>query len=101
MPLKFYLHRRCYWSTIEAWCLVGLHIGYTSFGLAFWPRGGPPKRRPWWVPHARLDLWAHTGQCDQRWVFRLTLGRRQLGYRTVGDATPDLWAYGNAGWYAH
>lgn len=94
--MRFYLIRDCYFAQIEGSALIGLRLGYTTLGLAFWPpRRG---RRPWWMPHLRLSLWAHTGQCDQRWVFLIAAGRHRFGFKTRGDATPDLMRYGEAGW---
>lgn len=42
---------------------------------------------------------AHTLQCDQRWIFLLRWRRRVFGYRTHGDASPNLLTYEDAGWY--
>lgn len=92
-----YLIRGCYFAQVEVWAMVGLRLGFTALGLAY--RHPWPRRRPWWLPHFRLSIWEHTGQCDQRWVFRIRVGRHSLGFRTRGDARPDLATYGDAGWH--
>lgn len=95
--LKPFIIRDCYSAQIEVWALLCLRIGYTAFGLALWPT--KMNRRPWWIPHVHLSIWSHTGDCDQRWVFRLKFGRRMFGYLTRGDATPNSDAITNAGWW--
>lgn len=50
-------------------------------------------------PKIGIDIWAHTGSCDQRWIARVVVGNRSFGYRTRGDATPDMMAYEDGGWY--
>jgi hypothetical protein len=95
--MRFYFIRNAYSAQIEASALVGLRVGFTCLGIALWP----PKRghRPWWSPYFHLSLWAHTGQCDQRTVFGVALGRRRFGYVSRGDATPEMWRYYQAGWF--
>ena len=46
-----------------------------------------------------LGLFAHTLQCDQRWVFLIRIRKHAFGYRTRGDASPDIMTYYDAGWY--
>jgi hypothetical protein len=46
-----------------------------------------------------IGINAHTLQCNQRWLFLLRVGRKKFGYRTKGDATPNLLVYKDAGWY--
>ena len=46
-----------------------------------------------------LSLLGHTLQCDQRWVFMVRIGSRRIGYRTHGDAAPNMLTYHDAGWY--
>lgn len=46
-----------------------------------------------------LGLLAHALQCGQRWIVLLRVGKRRLGYRTHGDATPDMDTYDSAGFY--
>ena len=49
--------------------------------------------------NAAIGLWAHTLQCDQRWIFLFRLGKYRFGYRTKGDATKDTLTYYDAGWH--
>ena len=63
---------------------------------------GPPSVWGGWYIHIgrlHLGLFAHTLQCDQRWVFLLRFRRRRFGYRTRGDASPQTMTYGDAGWH--
>ena len=46
-----------------------------------------------------VGIWAHTLQCDQRWIFLVRIGRHAFAYRTRGDATPQHSTYYCAGWY--
>lgn len=48
---------------------------------------------------AKIGLLAHTLQCGQRWIFLLRWGRRRIGYRSRGDASPKLMTFGDAGWH--
>jgi hypothetical protein len=96
MRLKLYRLSGCYQAQIEAWAIVGLRLGFSAWGVAYWPR--ERKRMPRWMPHVTLAIWNHTGQCDQRWVFRLNVGRYRFGYRTRGDAKPTYATYYDAGW---
>lgn len=93
--MRFYFMRNTYSAQIEALALVGFRFGFTAFGVAFWKPG--KKRRTRWMPHLLMSLMAPTGQCDQVWLFRLNVGRWRIGYRTKGDATPDLATYYEAG----
>lgn len=72
-------------SQIEAWAIVGLRLGATTFGLAAHP--GRWKRPPAWSPHLYLTLWSPAIGSDggRRWAFRLHFGRHSFGYRTAGD----------------
>ncbi len=92
-----YLLRNCYIAQIESWALLNLRFGYTCLGIAYWPKD--KRHRPWWVPHLSLTFWNHSGQCDQHWVFKVELQRLSLGFKTRGDATPDLATYKDAGWH--
>ena len=57
--------------------------------------GGFYFKRRW----GAIGLLAHSLQCDQRWIFLIRIGRRRFGYRTMGDATPDLLSSTDAGWH--
>ena len=46
-----------------------------------------------------IGVWAHSFQCDQRWVFLIRLFGRRFGYRTHGDATPDISTYYDGGFH--
>ena len=46
-----------------------------------------------------IGLFAHTLQCDQRWIFLVRFGKYRFGYRTRGDATKDLATYYDGGWH--
>jgi len=37
--------------------------------------------------------------CDQRWIFLIRLFGRRFGYRTRGDASPDLMTYHDGGFH--
>ena len=53
----------------------------------------------------RVGFLYHSLQCDQRWLFLLRWRRGpgipdyRFGYRTRGDATPNLLTYRDAGWH--
>jgi len=46
-----------------------------------------------------IGLMAHSLQCDQVWIFLLRIGKKRIGYRTHGDASPNLLTYGDAGFH--
>jgi hypothetical protein len=58
-------------------------------------RGGFYKNLGDWT----LGLMAHSLQCDQVWLFLIRRGNWRFGYRTRGDATPNIATYYNAGWH--
>lgn len=93
---KFFRLTDSYAAQIEAWAIVCLRIGFAAWGVApvSWHTR---KRRPWWTPHVHLTIGSHTGQCGQQWIFRLCIGRTSVGWRTRGDATPNLASYANRG----
>jgi hypothetical protein len=53
----------------------------------------------------RLGFLYHSLQCDQRWLFLVRWRRSALkndlrfGYRTRGDATPNIMTYHDGGWH--
>lgn len=87
-----------YFSTIEGCALLGLRIGLRGWGIAWWQRRKGGYGPPWFVPRFRLDINMHSGQCDQVWLFRVHIMDCELGYKTRGDATPDMMSYYEAGW---
>lgn len=95
--MRFYFIRDAYFAQIEAWSVLGFRFGFTAFGLAVWPPTDNRKTMPWWAPHVRLEFGSYVGQCAQRWLFRFVFGKRRIGYRTRGDATPNLATYHDAG----
>jgi hypothetical protein len=46
-----------------------------------------------------FGIMAHSLQCDQVWVFLVRYRKVRFGYRTVGDATPRLMTYKDAGFH--
>jgi hypothetical protein len=92
--LTFYLVRECYFAQIEAFALIGFRFGYTAFGLAL------RRKTKRWYPHLRFIINSHTGQCDQRWLFKIIAGKRFIGYRTRGDAKPWMASFGDCGFVA-
>ncbi len=90
--MRSYLIRNCYFTQIEVSAFVALRLGFTCLGLACWPMRGLRRNESWWqhlMPWFALTLWSHSGQCDQRWVVKLTLfGKLIFAYRTKGDADP-------------
>jgi hypothetical protein len=46
-----------------------------------------------------LAILAHTHQCAQVWIFGIRFGKRRFGYRTHGDATPEIMTYKDGGWW--
>jgi len=93
--MQFYLRRGCYFTQIEAYAILGIRLGYSTVGLGW---GIWRKRLPWWMKGPRLTLWSHSGQSDQRWIFRLDVFGRRIGYLTRGDASPEHDAYYTCGW---
>ncbi len=55
----------------------------------------------WLLPLFRIEIWGHTHQSDQRWVFRLTILGKTIGWLTQGDdpskANGLLWHQGLGG----
>ena len=45
-----------------------------------------------------IAIGMHSWQCDQRW-YGIRIGRLRLGYRTRGDASPDLMTYYDGGFW--
>lgn len=91
-----YFIRDSYSSQVEGWAILGFRFGYTCFGVAYWPNNA--RRFAKWQPNLVLTFWSHTGQCGQRQVFLIEAKSHRFGYRTRGDATPDLLSYNDAGW---
>ena len=81
---------QCYAAQIEASALLGLRIGYTGLGVALAPFQRTRRQQQWYhrlFPLCTLVLGTHSGQNDQRWVFRLTVLGRTLGYLKAGPLT--------------
>src|SRR5690606_8896353 len=80
-----------YDSTAAHYGLFWLRLAYSHWGLMLprWAqfRGSMGQRPVWWkvlrlfLPLFRLDVWAHTGQCDIRWLFRLYVLGFFVGYK--------------------
>ncbi|HEY3281404.1 MAG TPA: hypothetical protein VGN26_03955 [Armatimonadota bacterium] len=96
--LRFYWRPGTYSSQTEAWALLGLRFGTLAFGLArLPPTGRQVYRIPWWQPRLMLKVAAPIGQCSQQWLFRVIVGPLSAGWRTRGDARPDLATYYEVG----
>ena len=54
-------------------------------------------RRSSWMSLA-VAIGHHSMQCDQRW-YGIRIGQLRLGYRTRGDATPDLDTFNDGGFW--
>lgn len=80
---------------VESYALLWIRVNFTHAGLII-----PPKlwkqaayfNLPIWyrfllklLPLLRLDLWAHTGRMDQRWIFRFYLLGFSVGWLTIGE----------------
>lgn len=46
-----------------------------------------------------VGLLAHSLQCDQRWIFLISVKGRRFGYRTRGDATSKYLTYYDGGFH--
>ena len=57
--------------------------------------GGFYKKFKW----GAFGFLAHSLQCDQRWLFLIRIGKRRFGYRTMGDATPDILTSQDSGFH--
>jgi len=53
----------------------------------------------WKCKFCAIGFLAHVFQCDQRWIFLFRLNKGRFGYRTYGDATPDILTYYDGGWH--
>ena len=84
---------------------VRIRLGYG--GQVFTERMRPVHRKIWYGFCFSFRFFGaafgyHTLQCDQRWYgLRFLRGRRSciLGYRTHGDATPNILTYFDAGFW--
>lgn len=84
-----------YSGQVEGYALFWLRVNFAHVGLIIPPRLWKQEayfKLPAWyrfmlklLPLLRLDLWAHTGSMDQRWIFRLYLLGFSVGWLTKGD----------------
>lgn len=104
-PFRFYL------NTVscpgEALGLFLIRIGNTHAGIvvprAFVPRAAVCRWKPWQqavfkiFPLLRVEIWGHTHQLDQRWVFKITVLGFAFGYLTAGEGAkygrPHHWLF--------
>lgn len=97
---------QCYSTQIEAYG-PSLRLGYTVWVLlceSHWTQCGNRciGQQSWW-DRLRFRLWphctilGHSGQSSQWWVFRFRWLGAEIGWRTLGDATPGYMDYDDAG----
>jgi hypothetical protein len=82
--MKFYHFPSAYSAQIRA---AGLSLNFRNRIVGVAPDNW--RERSCRVPRVSLDMFAHTGQSDQVWIFRLTLGRSHIGWRTWGERKPQ------------
>jgi hypothetical protein len=90
-----YFRRNTVSAQAEGWGIAWLRVNFCHIGLIipvmFWG-DAPVFKWPKWkiilyrfLPLLRVDVWAHTYQSDQRWIFRITIFGFSAGYLTAGD----------------
>ena len=58
-------------------------------------RGGWYWNPGWWA----FGIMAHSLQCDQVGIFLIRYRQWKFGYRTMGDAKPNIVTSKDAGWH--